>query len=61
MVIKGEKKGVNQEFGINICTLPYIKQVNKDQLYRTGNYIQYHVIAYNGKESEKNIYVCVCE
>ena len=23
---------------------------NKDLLYSTGNYIQYHVIAYNGKE-----------
>ena len=26
---------------------------NKDLLYRTGNYIQYPVITYNGKESEK--------
>jgi len=25
--------------------------------YNTGNYIQYLVIAYNGKESEKNIYL----
>ena len=28
-----------------------------DLLYNTGNYIQYLVIAYNGKESEKNIYL----
>ena len=26
---------------------------NKDLLYSTGNYIQYLVITYNGKESEK--------
>ena len=31
---------------------------NKD-LYSTGDYIQYLVIAYNRKESEKNIYVCM--
>ena len=27
--------------------------LNKDLLYSTGNYIQYLVIPYNGKESEK--------
>ena len=27
--------------------------INKDLLYSTGNYIQYPVIAYDGKESEK--------
>ena len=32
----------------------YVKQINKkDLLYSTGNYIQYLVIAYNGKEPEK--------
>ena len=36
-----------------------------DMLYSTGNYIQYFVIIYNGKESENmHIYthtcVCVC-
>ena len=31
---------------------------NKDLLYSTGNYIQYLVIIYNGKESEKEyIYI----
>ena len=35
-------------------TLLYIKQINnKVLLYSTGNYIQYLVITYNGKESEK--------
>ena len=42
------------EIGINIYTLLFIKQKNnKDLLYRTGSYIQYLVITYNGKESEK--------
>ena len=45
--------GVNQEFGNNPYTLLYIKQVNEDLLYSTGNYSQYLVITYKGKESEK--------
>ena len=50
---KGEGR-VNQEFEINRYTLLYIKQVNnKDLLYSIGNYIQYLVIIYNGKESKK--------
>ena len=33
---------------------------NEDSLYSTGNYTQYLVITYNGKESEKEyIYVCI--
>ena len=44
---------INQEFGNNRYTPLYIKQINnKDLLYSTGNYIQYLVITYNGKESE---------
>ena len=39
---------------MNRYTLVYIKQVNnKDLLYRTGSYIQYLVMTYSGKESEK--------
>ena len=30
-----------------------------DLLYSTGNYSQYLIIIYNGKESEKE-YMCVC-
>ena len=44
-------------------TLLYIKQINnKDLPYNTGNYIKYFIVAYNGKESEKNthIYTCSC-
>ena len=33
---------------------------NKVLLYSTGNYIQYPVIDYNGKEYEK-AYICITE
>ena len=52
---EGERGGINQKFGINRYTLLYN---NKVQLYNTGNYIQYIVITYNGKESKKE---CVCD
>ena len=45
------------QWGINRYTLLNIKQINsKVLLYSTGNYIQYLVITYNGKESEKYTY-----
>ena len=51
---KGSGGGINQEYGIERYILLYVKQIsNKDLLYSTGNYIQYLVITYNGKESEK--------
>ena len=51
---KGGQGGINSEFGINIYTLLYIKQIiNKDLLYSTGKSTQYSVITYMGKESEK--------
>ena len=51
--------GINKEFGISIHTTIY--KINKDPPYNTGNYIQYLVITYNGKESEKEyIYVYSC-
>ena len=51
---KGWGGEINQEFGNNIYTLLSIKQINnKDILYSTGNYIQYFVITYKEKESEK--------
>ena len=60
-VTKG-MEGINKEFGIKICTLLYIKQVNnQDLLYSTENYSQHLVKTYNGKEPEKEyMYVCVC-
>ena len=49
-------RGINWEYGINRCTLPYIKQMNnKVLLYSIGDYIQYLAINYNGKEFLKRI------
>ena len=51
---RGKERGaINKESGINIYTLPYIRQIiNKDLLYSTENSIQYSVITYMGKESK---------
>ena len=50
----GGQGEINQEFGKNIYTLLYIKQItNMDILYSTGNSTQYFVITYKGNESEK--------
>ena len=39
---------------LHIEKILYIKKINnEDLLYSTGSYIQYLVITYNGKESEK--------
>ena len=63
---RGKGVWINQEFGIKIYTLLYIKQItNKDLLYSTGNYIQYLVITYSGRECKKRIYIflytCITE
>ena len=52
---------MNWEFGISRYKLLYRKQINnKVLLYSTGNYIQYPVINYNGKEYEKEcIYIYI--
>ena len=55
---KGGWGGINQEFGINIYTLLYMKEVNnKDLLYSTGNSTQYSVITYMRKNLKKNEYM----
>ena len=47
-------KGENQECGMSIHILLYIKQgTNKDLLYSTGISTQYSVITCMGKKSEK--------
>ena len=59
---KAERRGEkNQEFGINIYTLLYVRQIiNKDLLYNPGNPTQYSEITYMEKESEKEgIYVYI--
>ena len=38
---------------LHSLTHAYVKQINKTLLYSTGNYIQYLLMTYNGKESEK--------
>ena len=59
MVTKGEsREAINQEFGSNIYTLEQVN--NKDLLYNTGNYTQYFVITYMGKNLKK-IYVYITE
>ena len=51
---KGVGGEIYEECSINIYTLLQIKQItNKDLLYSTGNYTQYFIITYKGKESEK--------
>ena len=36
-------KGIVREFGIDMCTLLYLKWIaNKDLLYSTGNFAQYY-------------------
>ena len=55
-----EGGGRNQEFGTDIYTLLYIKQIiKKDLLYSTGKSTQYSVITYMGKECEKEC-ICLC-
>ena len=46
--------GKNREIWTDIYTLIYTKQVtNNDLLYGSGNFTQYSVIVYMGKESKK--------
>ena len=61
MVTKGGEGGNGLGFGIGIFTLRYIESLaSGDMLYSTGNFIQYSVIIYIGKESEKEwMYVYV--
>ena len=51
---RGGGGGMEWEFGVSRCKLVYTEWIkNKVLLYSTGNYVQYLVITYNGKESEK--------
>ena len=60
---EGGGRGVDWEFGISRCKLLYTEWINnKVLLYSTGNYSQYPVIHYNGKEYEKEcIYIRITE
>ena len=62
MVTQGKNVwgGMDWEFGLGIHTLLYTKLIgNKDLLYSSGKSIQYSVMAYMGKESEKNGYLSI--
>ena len=61
MVAKvGGGEGMDWEFGISRCKLLYREWIkNKVLLYSIGNYIQYSVINYNGKEYEKRMYILI--
>ena len=52
-----------EEFGINIYTLLYVKQINnRNRVYRRGNSTQNSVITYMGKEHGKEwVYVCTTD
>ena len=54
-------RGINWKIGIDINTLPYIKQItSKDFLYSTGNSTQYSVMVYMGKKKhKKSEYTCM--
>ena len=50
----GGTAGIGWEFEASKCKLLHIEWIsNKILLYRTGNYIQYPMINYNGKEYKK--------
>ena len=52
--------GINCEFGTNIYTRPYIKEItNKDLLEATGNADQCSVMSYLGHNLKKNRYMCM--
>ena len=53
---KGGGGGINYEVGMNTYTLLYVKQKNNKDLRTAQDYIQYLVITYKGKESEKYTY-----
>ena len=53
---KGGGEGINYEVGMNTYTLLYVNQKNNKDLCTAQNYIQYLVITYKGKESEKYTY-----
>ena len=56
VVVKAEGVGggMEWEFGVSRCKLVYIEWTrNKVLLYRTGNWIQYLEITYNGKKPRR--------
>ena len=59
-MVVGEKNGGrdSSEFGIDIYTLLYLKQItNKNLLYSTGNSAQCYVAAWMGESLRENGYM----
>ena len=57
--LKGKGR-INQESGINVYILLYIKWITKkDLLHSPANSTQYFVTTDKGKESLKNRYTCM--
>ena len=55
-----ENKLTGRGWQLDIYTLPYITQINKDLLHSIGNTDHYSVMTYTGKYSKKKwIYVLV--
>ena len=55
----GEER-LDWEFGAVKCKLFYLDWINnKVLMYNSGDYIQYSVINYNGKEYKIRIYTCL--
>ena len=64
MITQGKmlRGGIKWEIGVGIYTLLCVKLVsNEELLYSTGKSTQYSVMAYVGKESEKDMCVCITD
>ena len=55
---RGVEGGINQEARINTHTHTNMYKIDNQQgpIYNTGNYTEYYVITYKGKESKKYVY-----
>ena len=59
---RGSGRGMDWEFGIGRCKLLHLEWINnKVLIHSTGNYMEYPVINHNGKNTKKNVYMCVTE
>ena len=58
---KNGEEGVVREFGMDMCTLLYLKwKTNKDLLYSTRNSVQCYVAAWMGEEIAGGRWIHVC-
>ena len=55
-------RGMDWDFGIGRCEVLHLEWINnKVLIYSTGNYIQYPVTNYNGKEYKQNVCMYITE